>query len=146
MSKNLNQAILNFFALSALLAIIILPILFAKNFGKVAGVKFEQNYILISQIENFPGFSFNQQQNTYSLTFNKHAPTQAFLSVLKIYNPQSTTATYEIKINSQSNRIFFGEDLDNLNQTITVPSGATASISLLSTGDEESVQFKIEEI
>lgn len=147
-SHHLLTITLNFFAVILLLALIATPIYFAKNFSQVAGVKSQSPYLVVSQVEKFPNLTFSQEGDKYQISFEKYGPSQAFLSVLILNNPTDQTKTYQIRVISGSAEVFFGEDLDNLITQITVPSGTSVPISLISDSESEiknqSVEFVIQ--
>ncbi len=137
---------LNFSAAALLLALIATPIYFAKNFVQVAGVKSESQYLLVSQIDKFPGMTFSQSQNTYTITFTKQAPSQAYLAPIIINNPTNDTKTYTINNQSTQNKLFFGENLNDQQITINVPSQSSTPVSLLSQSkaDTQLITFQIQ--
>src|SRR3989338_9179561 len=87
---------LNFSAVVLLVALIATPIYFARNFAKVAGVKSESKYLIVSQIEKFPNMTFSQNGDNYQISFNKLGPSQAFLVILIVNNPTNSTQTYRL--------------------------------------------------
>ena len=137
----------NFFATSILIAILAMPILFAANFTKIAGVKNQSKFLIVSQIDKFPDMTLSQQEDRYKISFDKLGPSQAFLSVLILNNPTNQTQTYSLEITSGSTTAFFGEDLDNLITKIPVPSQTSVPISLYSsdkdTTPNQTIEFKI---
>ncbi len=137
---------LNFSAAALLLALIATPIYFAKNFVQVAGVKSESQYLLVSQIDKFPGMTFGQSQNTYTITFTKQATSQAYLALIIINNPTNDTKTYTINNQSTQNKLFFGENLNDQQITIKVPSQSSTPVSLMSQSkaDTQSITFQIQ--
>ncbi len=139
---------LNFSAIVVLLALIALPFYFARNFSQVAGVKSESTYLLVSQIEKFPGMFLSQTGERYEISFERINPSQAYLSVLIVNNPTEETRTYSLHASSGSTTVFFGEDFNSrLTTKVNVPSGASVPISLLSTGNSvstQTVEFAIE--
>ncbi len=136
---------LNFSAVVLLLALIMAPIYFAKNFAQVAGVKSQSNYLLVSQIDKFPGMTFSQSGQNYTINFTKQATSQAYLAILIINNPTNVAKTYTIKSNNSKNTLFFGEDLKNQQTKINIPAQSSAPISLLSQSpqDTKSTTFQI---
>lgn len=146
MKHHLLTITLNFSAAALLLVLIATPIYFAKNFTQVAGVKSESQYLLVSQTEKFPGMTFSQLQNTYTIYFTKQAPSQAYLSIIILNNPTNNTKTYTINNQSTENKLFFGEDLNNQQTKINIPAQASTPISLLSQSptDAQSVTFQIQ--
>lgn len=138
---------LNFLAVILLISLVATPIYFAKNAAQVAGVKSSSPYLLVSQIEKFPNLSFSQAVDTYSITFTKLGPSQAFLQILIINNPTDDTQTYNLQILAGQASLFFGEDLQNQITTITVPASASFPVSLFSskeaTTSSQSIQFTI---
>ena len=138
---------LNFSAILLLSALIVGPLLIAKNMARVAGVKSESKFLVVSQIEKFPNLSLSQQENTYSISFTKQGPSQAYLGILIINNPTAATQTYMIERISSQAQVFFGEDLGSQTTKISVPPAASVPISLISEAGLESesqtVEFKI---
>jgi uncharacterized membrane protein len=53
----------NFLAVILLISLIATPFLFARNFAKVAGVKSESKFLVISRVEEFPSMTFSQFQD-----------------------------------------------------------------------------------
>lgn len=142
---NFSTVIVNFLGVLLLVTLIMMPLYFAKNFTKVAGVKSESKFLVVSQIEKFPGMTLTQDSNQYQITFNKLGPSQSYLGVLILNNPTSETKTYQINIVSGQTQVFFGEDLANQTTLIKVPATSSVPISLLSENDQSSreVQFSI---
>src|SRR3989344_5457780 len=129
---NFAKIAANFFATSILIALLAMPILFATNFTKVAGVKNQSKYLIVSQIDKFPNLIFSQTNDIYRITFEKQGPSQAFLSVLILNNPTNQTENYSLETTPGPTKIFFGEDLDNQITKITVPPQTSVPISLFS--------------
>lgn len=144
---NFFKVILNFLAVVLLISLIATPFFFAKNFSKIAGVKSESQFLVVSQVEKFPGMEFSQEANSYRISFKKQGPSQAYLGVLVINNPTDKTQTYSLDTLGET-KVFFGEDLNNLTTQMSVPSSVSVPISLLSTGESpaesQTVEFKIE--
>lgn len=142
------KIILNFFAVVLLISLIATPLYFAKNFAQVAGVKSSSPYLLVSQIEKFPNLSFSQSADTYSITFQKQGPSQAFLAILILNNPTDTTQTYDLVQTSGQGKLFFGEDLANQLTKISTPSSTSVPVSLSSseeaTASSQTVEFRIQ--
>ena len=138
---------LNFSAILLLSALIAGPLLIAKNMAKVAGVKSESKFLVVSQIEKFPNLALTQRENTYSISFTKVGSEQAFLGILIVNNPAETTQTYSIERISGESQPFFGEDLGSQLTEISVPSTASVPISLFSgseaSTDSQTVEFSI---
>jgi len=138
---------LNFSAILLLSALIVGPLLIAKNMAKVAGVKSESKFLVVSQIEKFPNLSLTQRENTYSISFAKQGPSQAYLGVLVVNNPTNSTQTYGIEVTNGASWVFFGEDLDNQLTKVAVPPAAAVPVSVFSDAGSESesqtVEFKI---
>lgn len=145
MNNHLFKFTLNFLAVVLLIGLIATPIYFAKNFAKVSGVKSESKYLVVSQIEKFPGMSLTQQGDQYTISFTKLGPSQAYLGVLILNNPTNENQTYSIEVQSGETQVFFGQDLDNQLIRISVPSQTSTPISLMSEGEpqSQSVQFNI---
>lgn len=136
----------NFIAVLLLIGLIAMPIYFAKNFAKVAGVKSESKYLLVSQIEKFPNLSFSQSGDQYKITYTKFGPSQAFLGIFILNNPTGVTQTYTITTTSGNGELFFGQDLRNQQTTISVPNQTSIPISLISdtgSSDSQTIEFKI---
>ena len=145
MKHHLLKISLNFSAVLLLLVLIVIPIYFAKNFAQVAGVKSQSNYLLVSQIDKFPGMTFSQSGQNYTIEFTKQATSQAYLALFIINNPTNNAKTYTIKSNIGNNTLFFGEDLKNQQSKINIPAQSSAPISLLSESetDTQSATFQI---
>ena len=137
MNSHFLKITLNFMAVMLLILLIATPFFFAKNFSKVAGVKSQSQFLLVSQIEKFPGMEFSQEADSYRISFIKQGPSQAYLGILIINNPTDRTQIYDLKVTSGSTQVFFGEDLDNLITQITIPSGILVPISLISDFESE---------
>lgn len=139
---------LNFCAVLLLTALIAGPLLIAKNMTKVAGVKSESKFLVVSQIEKFPNLNLTQRENKYSISYTKQGPAQAYIGVLIVNNPTDTTQTYGIERVSGQAQAFFGEDLGNRAFGITVPSQASVPVSLFSESEtmdsSQTVEFKIQ--
>ncbi len=146
--NSINNAILNFSAILLLATLIAAPIYFAKNITKVAGVKSESTYLLISQVEKFPQMSLTQTENKYSMTFTKQAQKQAYQSVIILNNPTNETKTYMISNSSNTARAFFGEDITKIQTKITLPAKAATSISILANSNDlsDTAKFSLDNI
>jgi len=138
---------LNFCAVLLLTVLIAGPLLIAKNMAKVAGVKSESKFLVVSQIEKFPNLNLVQRENTYSISYTKQGPAQAYIGVLIVNNPTNSTQTYGIEVTNGASQVFFGEDLDNQQAEISVPPTASVPISLFSgseaSTDTQTVEFSI---
>ncbi len=144
----LKNVFLNFTAILLLGALIATPIYFVKNFAKVAGVKNESAYLLISQVEKFPQMKLSQIGNVYTLSLTKQASKQAYQSVFILNNPTNETKTYQILNQSELNIAFFGENITKTQTKIVLPAKTSASISILSNNNEldTSLSFSLEAI
>ena len=140
--------LLNFSGVLLLTALVVGPLLIAKNLAKVAGVKSESRFLVVSQIEKFPNLSLAQTGNAYSISFSKQGQSQAYTRVLIVNNPTDTTQTYRIEVVSGQAHPFFGEDLDNRVFEITVPSQVSVPVSLFSGSESmdssQTVEFTIQ--
>ena len=138
---------LNFSAVLLLTALVVGPLLIVRNMAKVAGVKSESKFLVVSQIEKFPNMNLTQRENTYSISFTKQGPSQAYIGVLIVNNPTGTTKTYNLEITSGEAKPFFGENPDDLLTKIAVPASASVALSLFSgseaSTDTQTVEFKI---
>ena len=147
MNRHFLKISLNFLAVFLLISLIAAPIYFAKNFAKVAGVKSESKYLIVSQIDKFPNLKLTQSGDTYQISFTKLGESQAFLDVLILNNPTSESQTYSIDVTSGSAQVFFGHDIKNIQTKISVLSQTSVPMSLLSdeTGSSatQSVEFAI---
>jgi len=145
---NLIKITLNFLAVVLLISLLATPFLFARNFAKVAGVKSESRFLVVSQVEKFPGMEFSQEANSYQISFTKQGSSQAFLGVLIINNPAEKTQTYSLEVTSGQVQVFFGVDLDNPITEIFLPSSASVPISIYSSqetlGESQTVGFTIQ--
>ncbi|OGD98089.1 hypothetical protein A2W45_02825 [Candidatus Curtissbacteria bacterium RIFCSPHIGHO2_12_41_11] len=148
MHKFALMMFVNISSVLLLVALIVGPLLIAKNMAKVAGVKSESKYLIVSQIERFPNLSLVQKENTYSISFAKQGPSQAYIGVLIVNNPTETTQTYSIGRISGDAQPFFGENPDDQSTKVTVPSQASVPLSLFSDARSESenqtVEFRIQ--
>ncbi len=146
MKKYLVKIVTNTLAVFLLLVLIAAPIYFAKNFAQVAGIKSQSNYLLVSQIDKFPGMTLSQSGQNYTINFTKQATSQAYLAIFIINNPTNNAKTYTIVTNNAKNTLFFGEDLNNLQNKINIPAQSSAPISLLSQSPQnsQSVTFQIQ--
>ena len=138
MHKFALMMFVNISSVLLLVALIVGPLLIAKNMAKVAGVKSESKYLIVSQIERFPNLSLVQKENTYSISFAKQGPSQAYIGVLIVNNPTETTQTYSIGRISGDAQPFFGENPDDQSTKVTVPSQASVPLSLFSDARSES--------
>lgn len=138
MKKNISLAFLNFFAFVLLFFLISAPIYFANNFSHIAGVKAETPYIIVTQISKFPNLKFSQNGDQFEIQFEKQGSNQVFLSPLVLNNPTNEPKVYRIQNKSKENQFFFGEDVNNLQLRINVPSQTSVPISLLSVSQENS--------
>lgn len=138
---------LNSLAIVLLLSLLATPFYFAKNIGKVAGVKSQSKYFLVSQIENFPNLSYSQTQDTYKVNFTKFGQKQAYINVFIINNPTENTQVYKIEKISGNATVFFGEDTENKVQKISLPQSTSSTLSIISEEENQEnqiVEFKIE--
>ena len=131
------KIVLNFLSVLLLTALIAAPIYVAKNAAKVAGVKSQSKYLLVSQIEKFPNLKFTQSGDSYTISYTKFGESQAFQDILIINNPTDQTQTYAINTTSGQAKLFFGRNLANQQTEISVPSQISVPISLFS-GSEAS--------
>ena len=144
MKHHFLKITLNFSAVVLLVALIATPIYFARNFAKVAGVKSESKYLIVSQIEKFPNMTFSQNGDNYQISFNKLGQSQAFLGILIVNNPTNSTQTYRLD-STGSAKLFFGEDLKNQQSQISVPASASVPVSLYSESADlsQTIEFTI---
>ena len=135
-------------AVVLLIGLIATPFYFARNFARVAGVKSQSQFLVVSQIEKFPNMKLTQDADCYQITFEKMGPSQAYLGVLVINNPTDRTQTYKLQVTSGDTKVFFGEDLNNQSTSISIPSQASVPISLISKESSpditQAVEFKVE--
>ena len=131
---------LNFAAVILLLTLVVTPFYFARQFSQVSGVKSETQYLVVSQVEKFPGMYLSQTGNRYEISFERQNPSQAYMAVLIVNNPTNKAKTYSLQASSGATTAFFGEDLDSLLTQINVPAGVSVPISLISQGDSASTQ------
>jgi len=135
--RHIFYTLANFSAFLLLTALIAAPFYFAKKSTSVAGVKTEAAYLVISQIEKFPGMGFTQKDETYSLSLPGTA--DAYVGILILTNPSKEAKTYRL---GSENNIFFGENLEDKLKSVTLPAGTSIPISLLSNRNRE-IEFKI---
>src|SRR3989338_1223173 len=96
MHKFALMMFVNISSVLLLVALIVGPLLIAKNMAKVAGVKSESKFLVVSQIEKFPNLALTQRENAYSISYTKQGSSQVYLGVLIINNPTGTTQAYSI--------------------------------------------------
>ena len=144
MHKFALMMFVNISSVLLLVALIVGPLLIAKNMAKVAGVKSESKYLIVSQIERFPNLSLVQKENTYSISFAKQGPSQAYIGVLIVNNPTETTQTYSIGRISGDAQPFFGENPDDQLTKVTVPASASIALSLFSDAGSETETQTVE--
>src|SRR3990167_1454319 len=135
---------LNFSAVLLLTALVVGPLLIVRNMAKVAGVKSESRFLVVSQIEKFPNLSLAQTGNTYSVSFTKQGQSQVFIGVLIVNNPTGTTQAYSIGRISGDAQPFFGENPDDQLTKVTVPASASIAISLFSDAGSETETQTVE--
>ena len=135
-----TKSLLNLSAVFLLATLIATPLYFAKNFAKVAGVKSENKYLVVSQTDKFPNITLTQTGDQFTVNYNKFSDNQAFLGILVLYNPTSEPQTYSLVGDRE---VFFGQNLEDKKNQITVPSGASISISIHSQSSSQSSKFSI---
>lgn len=135
---------LNFFSVLLLISLITAPIYFAKTFTKVSGVKSESKYLVVSQVEKFPGMVLTQRADQYAVSFTKLGPSQAYLGILILNNPSDVTQTYTVSTISGQAQLFFGENLGSQLPSISVPPATSVPISLYSGEDATAASQTIE--
>lgn len=135
MKQHYLKITLNFLAVVLLISLIATPLYFARNFAKVAGVKSQSLYLVVSQIEKFPNMTFSQNGDNYQISFNKLGPSQAFLGILIVNNPTNSTQTYKVEVTDGQAELFFGEDIGQREDQISLPSTASVPVSVYS-GEE----------
>src|SRR3990167_3065388 len=149
MHKFALMMFVNISSVLLLVALIVGPLLIAKNMAKVAGVKSESRYLVVSQIEKFPNLILSQKENVYSISYTKQSPAQAYIGVLIVNNPTATTQTYNLEIISGEAKPFFGENPDDQLTKIAVPASASVALSLFSSpeasSEAQTVEFRISE-
>lgn len=143
MSKIIPLIAINIVAVLALVGLISSPIYFATHITKIAGVKSQSQFLIVSQVEKFPRMKLTQVGNIFEINFEKYAQSQVFISVLILNNPTNQSKTYSLKTNSSQNKVFFGEDLINQPKTINVPPQGSVPISFQSIGSEPKVSIEI---
>lgn len=141
------KIVANFVAVVLLTSLIAIPIYFAQNFARVAGVKSQSKYLIVSQIDKFPNLSLSQAGEKYIVSYTKLGPSQAFLGILILNNPTDKTQTYRIEKISGKGSVFFGENIDDLKTELTLPSQTSTTISLVSSeeaiGESLTVEFTV---
>ena len=135
---------LNFCAVILLSVLIVGPLLIAKNMAKVAGVRSESRYLVVSQIEKFPNLALTQRENAYSISYTKQGSSQVYLGVLIINNPTGTTQAYSIGRISGDAQPFFGENPDDQLTKVMVPASASIALSLFSDAGSETETQTVE--
>ena len=131
---------LNFLAVTFLVSLIAAPIYFARNISQIAGVKTKSSYLIVSQVEKFPGMFFSQDGTNYEISFTLQNPSQAYLAVAIVNTPTTETRTYNLKASGGATKVFWGEDPNNLITQIKIPAQRSVSISLLCEGFVPSIQ------
>lgn len=143
MNKIVPLIAINILAVLSLVSLILAPIYFATHITKIAGLKSQSQFLIVSQVEKFPGMKLTQVGNIFEIEFEKYAQSQAFLSVLILNNPTNESKTYSLQTHTGPNKVFFGEDLINQPKTINVPSLASVPISFQSPGQEPKVSIEV---
>lgn len=140
----------NFFAVLLLVSLIAAPFYFAKNLTKVesiAGAKTIAPDEITFQTENFPNLTFSQNGDKYKVSFTKISPTQAFIGILTVTNPQDQPKTYSLEVTSGQAKLFFGADLENQITQISLSPQSSAAVSLFSpneaSAESQTVEFKL---
>lgn len=147
MNKHAMKITVNLFAVLFLVGIVATPFYFARNFSQVSGVRSQTPFLIVSQIEKFPGMNLSQAGDRYELSFERVNPSQAYLGVLIVNNPSNDTQTYSIQASSGSTTVFFGEDIENQLASIKAPPGTSVPVSLISVGNitsTQTVEFSIQ--
>src|SRR3989338_8243599 len=139
-NHHLLKATLNFSAIVILLALIASPFYFARRSSDLSGVRSETPFLVISQVEKFPGIFLSQTGDRYEISFERQNASQAYLSVLIVNNPTNVTKTYSLQASTGATSVFFGEDIDNPISIISVPPSTSVPVSLISQGDPASTQ------
>jgi hypothetical protein len=149
--KHAYLVFLNLVAVFVLLLLLGMPFYFASTITKpanVAGAKSQRPFVVISQVDKFPNIKLLQQDDSYKITFEKIAPSQAFTSLLLITNPTNRAQNYSIIKTAGDAEVFFGEDLENRQTTITAPSSVSIPISIYSakesSASSQTVDFQVE--
>lgn len=144
-TKHVFYSAANLLTFLFLVMLIGIPFYFAKNTSKVAGVKSESHYLLISQLENFPNITAEQVGKKYTLAINKLSSPTLFTEIFIINNPTSTYKTYEI---SSSENVFFGTSQSSIKKNIVVAPNTSVPISVLepSSAKHATISFEIKEI
>src|SRR3989338_10139873 len=135
MKHHFLKIALNFSAVVLLTSLIAAPIYFARNAAQIAGVMSESKFLIVSQIEKFPNMTFSQNGDNYQISFNKLGPSQAFLGILIVNNPTNSTQTYKVEVTDGQAELFFGEDIGQREDQISLPSTASVPVSVYS-GEE----------
>lgn len=130
MHKFALMMFVNISSVLLLVALIVGPLLIAKNMAKVAGVKSESRFLVVSQVEKFPNLNLAQRENTFSISYTKQGSAQAYLGVLIVNNPTAATQTYKVERISGDAQAFFGENPSDQSTKVTVPAGASIALSL----------------
>lgn len=147
-TKHVGIAIANFSGILILIGLLAAPFYFATQVSKlanVAGAKISKPYLIISQIDKFPGLQFSQKGENYEVTFSKIAQSQAFTGIALITNPTGVNKTYRL-ITTGNSQVFFGDDIKNLVTTISLPSSGSVPISIFSkeeSSNPHTVEFYI---
>lgn len=154
--RHLTFALANFSAILTLAALIASPFYFAGSFTKVenvldgqshiAGAKITAPFQLSFQAKNFPNLVFSQNGDKYAASFTKIGPVQAYLGIGTLTNQTSTKHTYKIETQSQA-KVFFGQNLEEQNDQISLGPGAMQAVSVFSPQEasqsSQTVEFRI---
>lgn len=148
--RHLAFAPANFLAVVVLLSLLTMPFYFARNLAKVenvAGVKTIAPYQLNFQTENFPNLVFSQEGEQYQISFTKVGPIQAYLGMGILTNQTNTQHTYQLQNQSQT-KVFFGQNLEDQKDQISLDSSASIEISIFSPQEapasSQTVEFNVE--
>ena len=144
MHKFALMMFVNISSVLLLVALIVGPLLIARNMAKVAGVKSESRFLVVSQVEKFPNLSMGQTGDKYSISFTKQGQSQVFIGVLIVNNPTGTTQAYSIGRISGDAQPFFGENPDDQLTKVTVPASASIALSLFSDAGSETETQTVE--
>ena len=83
MNNHAKSIFVNLAAVLFLISLISLPFYFAQNFSQVSGVKSTTPYLLVSQVEKFPGMHLSQIGTRYEISF-EYQYSEASVSLLPV--------------------------------------------------------------
>jgi hypothetical protein len=152
----------NYLGVLLLVAIILSPFYFAKNFTRlemVAGVNTQAlpasavtttaPFVLTFQTDKFPNLTFSRDGDNSKIGFTKVGPSQAFIAIANLQNPTGKPQSYTLQVATGSARLFFGTDIASQPTSQTVSANSSVPVSLFSgseaTAASQTIEFKIQD-